>query len=138
MKKSTKFLLGFVGGLLLSVVVPLRAVHALDTTVFDQATQVNVSTIVASPTQILPAVYATSDVMIMLNWSGSGTYPNNEFLLLSSSGTALSTSTTAGTFRIPAGNRPSDFISLNNYRGPLYGVVLGTTSAQIVSVMRKK
>lgn len=136
MNKFQKLLFGFVGGVALGALLPWRTAHAIgDTTLFDTAKQISVATTTASPTLILSSIYSSADVALMLNWSGSGTFPNNEYLLLDSKNTNF---TSTGTLKIPAGQRPSDYLYLNNYRGPLYGVVVGTTSAQTVFVLRKK
>ena len=115
---------------------PLRPATAA--TYLETSTMVAVSTTPSSPTQILAATNWSADVGILLNWSGSGTKPNNEYLLLSSSNSGFSTSASTGTARIVAGNSESERVWLTNYTGPLYGVVIGTTSAQNVSVVRKK
>lgn len=137
--KSLSFVVAV--ALLLLGAGPLRPAFAdCDGSTFLTRAMVSVSTTPASPTTI----FATSGpgpmscVQIMLHWSGSGTYPNSEFLLLSESSTGFSTSGSTGTFRLPAGQRPSDFFNLGGYRGPLYGVVIGTTSPMNVSVLRKK
>lgn len=140
MTKSSKLLIAFIGGLLLSAAGPLRPAFAeCMATNLGTPTVVAVSTTMASATTILaPTNLSCADVQIMLNWSGSGTYPNGEYLLLSDSSVGISSNTSSGTFRIPAGQRPSDFLNIGSYKGPLYGVVMGTTSAQGVFVIRKK
>lgn len=107
-------------------------------TELETKSMVSVSTAPASPTTILSGTNGNADVLIMLHWSGSGTYPNSEFLLLSNSSTGFSNSASTGTVRIPAGQEPHHFINLGDYRGALYGVVIGTSAAQNVSVIRKK
>lgn len=141
MKKFKSLSFVVVGSLLLLAAGPLRPAFAdCDGSTFVTKAMVAVSTTPASPTTLLAtsAPGPVSCVQIMLHWSGAGTYPNSEFLLLSDSSSGFSTSATTGTIRIPAGQRPSDFLDLGQWRGPLYGVVIGTTSAQNVSVLRKK
>jgi hypothetical protein len=98
---------------------------------------VAVSTTPASPTKIIDGSIGRSTVKIMLHWSGSGTYPNGEFLLLRSDSSDFNTSATTGTARIPAGQRPSDFIEID-VNSNLYGVIVGTTGAQNVTVIRTR
>lgn len=139
MKKFRKLRYVVAGALLLLAAGPLRPAFAwFDSTYLETASMVAVSTTPTLPTTILAATAGGANVKLMLNWSGSGTYPNSEYLLISSNSTGISTQATNGTIRIPAGQRPSDFIDLGDYKGPIYGVVLGTTSAQNVSVLRKK
>lgn len=135
--KSLSFVMAAV--LLLSGAGPLPSAFAeCSATALQTKVMVAVSTTPASPTQLLAATNTScGEVYLMLHWSGTGTYPNSEFLLLSDSSSGFSTSATTGTVRIPAGQRPSDFLSLGLYRGPLYAVVIGTTSAMNVSVIRK-
>lgn len=141
MKKSFKTL-SFVSAavLLLLGAGPLRpAFGACRGTSFGSKTMVSVSTTVASPTTILSVTQgACQEVKLMLVWSGSGTKPNGEYLLLSDSASGFSNVASTGTFRIPAGNLANEFFDLGEYAGPLYGVVIGTTSAQNVAVLRKK
>lgn len=141
MKKTFKTLsFVIVGALLLTAAGPLRpAFGACRGTSFGTKTLVSVSTTPASPTTILaPTQGACQEVKLLLLWSGSGTKPNGEYLLLSDTSSGFSTSVTTGTFRIPAGNSTNEFLDLGEYAGPLYGVIVGTTSAQAVSVVRKK
>lgn len=115
---------------------PLRSACAA--TYLETSLMVAVSTTVSSPTTIVSATNWAADVGILLNWSGSGTKPNGEYLLLSSSNSGFSNVASTGTARIAADNSEASRLWLNNYNGPLYGVVIGTTSAQNVSVIRKK
>lgn len=124
------------GGLLLLVAGPRRP--CLAGTYLETNTQVSVSTTPSSPTQIIAATTWQGDVGVLLIWSGSGTKPNGEYLLLSSSNSGFSTSASTGTARVPASNLESERLWLKDYTGPLYGVIVGTTSAQNVSVIRKK
>lgn len=104
----------------------------------ETAQMVSVSTTITSPTTLLSPVNRGGSVYIMLHWSGSGTKPNGEYLLLSSASSGFSNSASTGTARIPAGNSIDAGLYLGTYNGPLYGVVIGTTSAQSVTVIRKK
>lgn len=104
----------------------------------ETAQMVSVSTTPSSPTTLLSAVNRGGSVYVLLHWSGSGTKPNGEYLLLSSSSSGFSTSASTGTARIPAGNSIDAGLYLGTYNGPLYGVVVGTTTAQNVTVIRKK
>lgn len=104
---------------------------------------VAVSTNIASPTTLIsPTIGACQEVKLLLHWSGSGTKPNNEYLLLSDTNSGFSSSASTGSIRIPAGNLPNEFFDLGEYAGPLYAVVIGTTGAGTtapnVSVLKRK
>ena len=117
---------------------PLHPAWAFMGTYID-GSQVAVATTPATPTKLISACpTAAGDVGILPFWSGSGTKPNGEYLLLSSENVALSTLTNSGTLRIPAGNLESERIWLKDYVGALYGVVIGTSSSMNVSVIRKR
>lgn len=107
-------------------------------TYFETASRVSVSTTPTSATKILTAVSGPSWVWVRLQWSGSGTLPNSEFLLLSQSSTTFSVSTTTGTARIVASNEQNNIFEIGCYSGDLYAVVTGTTAAQNVEVFRKR
>jgi hypothetical protein len=107
-------------------------------TYFETNKVVSVATTPATPTLILADSPGDASVKLMLHWGGTGTKPNGEYLLLSDSNVAISTSSTVGAARIPAGNSVNEIYDLGDYRGAVYGVVLGTTSAQLVSVIRKR
>ena len=136
MVKIKKLLRGFAVASLLIGAAPLH--HAFAATYLETSKMVSVSTTPASPTLIIAATTWQADVGILLNWSGSGTKPNGEYLLLSSASTGFNTSASSGTARVVAGNSESERMWLTNYSGPLYGVIVGTTSAQTVSVLRRK
>ena len=106
-------------------------------TYFDVKNRVAVSTTPSAPTKILTAVSGPAWVQIRLRWSGSGTLPNGENLLLSNSSTTFSVSFTTGTSGILATNEPNMF-DLGCYSGNLYGLIVGSTSAQNAEVFRKR
>lgn len=137
--KTLSFVIG--AALLFITVGPLRSAFAEchGSTILTKA-MVAVSTTPSSPTTLFAtsAPGAPACVQIMLHWSGSGTYPNSEYLLISDSSSGFSNSATTGTIRVAAGQRPSDFFDLGEYIGPLYAVVIGTSAAQNVSVFRKR
>ncbi len=126
----------FAVALLLPAAWPLRSACAA--TFIETTSMVQVSTTVSQPSLIIAGTQWTADVGILFNWSGAGTKPNGEYLLLSSSSTGLSSATANGTARISAGNLESERVWLTNYTGPLYGVMIGTTATPTVSIIRKK
>lgn len=144
MKKFKSLSVVFAGALLLTAAWPLRpAMAECRGTNLATKTMVAVSTTITSPTTLIAAgsLGACQEVKILLHWSGSGTKPNSEFLLLSDT-TSFSNSASTGTFRIPAGNLPDEFFNLGEYAGPLFAVVIGTTGAGTslpnVSLIKKK
>ena len=141
MKKFKSLSFAVVAALLLLGAGPLQPAFA-DCRGASLATKstVAVSTTIGSPTTLIAAgaLGTCQEVWVMLNWSGTGTKPNGEYLLLSDTSTGISSSTTTGTFRIPAGNSPSEFFRLGEYAGPLFAIAQGTTSALNVSILKKK
>lgn len=141
MKKFKTLSLVVAGVLLLTVAGLLRPAFGECRGVsLSSKVMVAISTTATLPTTILAggALGACQEVKILLHWSGAGTKPNNEYLLLSDTASGFSTSATTGTLRIPAGNLPNEFFNLGEYAGPLYGVVTGTAAVLNVSVYKKK
>lgn len=142
MKKFKTFPFAFVVALLLLAAGPPRPAFAdCRGAYMETASMVLVSTTVALPTRLLNSTDGQPCVDILLNWSGTGTKPNNEFLLVQTSSFGFSSSASTGTVRIPAGNSMSDAYSFGEYRGQLWAVVIGTTGAGVaptVAVIRKK
>ncbi len=136
MTKSKMLRNVFAAALLLFAAGPLRP--AFGWTYLETNTQVAVSTTITTPTTLIAASNWSAEVGILPIWSGAGTKPNSEYLLLSSSLTGFSNVASTGTARVAAGSLESDRLWLTNYSGPLYAVAIGTTTAINVSVIRKK
>lgn len=137
--KSLSFVVALAGMLLASSLGSSAFAECRGTSLGTKS-HVAISTTLASPTTLIApgALGSCQEVWIMLNWSGSGTKPNGEYMLLSDSSTGISTSATNGTIHIPAGNAPNEFFRLGEYAGPLYAVVQGTTSAMTAEILKKK
>lgn len=137
MKKFKSLSIVIVAALLLNGAGPLQSAFAeCRGTQLDKKVVIAVSTIVASPSTIIApgSLGACQEVKLMLLWSGSGTKPNGEYLLLSDTNSGF---VSTGTLRIPAGSAANEYFDLGEYAGPLYGVVVGTSSA-FVSLYKKK
>lgn len=118
MKKTLLFLalIGFAGW--------AQAEYSLDA----DSRRVTVSTIATSPTQLFTASEwgRTIGQSWILNDSSFNLAINND--------ASITTNTVSGLFYIPA----STLFDLGDFRGALYGVILGTSTPQSVGVLRKK
>jgi hypothetical protein len=106
----------------------LCAIAKAEYTLDADSRRVTVSTIPTSATQLFTA--SEWGRTIGQSWILN----DSSFNLAISPDTNITTNTVSGLFYIPA----STLFDLGEYRGALYGVIVGTTVPQSVGVLRKK
>lgn len=95
---------------------------------FNPSSQVSVSTSPASPTLIFASDSLANRTLIV---------NDTDFKLhIATYSTTFSTSLTTGTFYVPARSSYSPDGNVDPYRGPIYGVISGTTTAQGIGRQR--
>ena len=139
MKEKLKKLRDIViGGLLLIGAGSPAAFAWFSPTNFETSKMIAVSTTPASPTKLLDALSGDASVCIQPLWSGTGTKPNGEGIVIADTNVTIATNVATGYARIPAGNLVSEIFCIGDYKGALYGVTFGTGTPLDVMVLRKR